>query len=961
MEGSMASRPPSGYQIRKVHPTLGELQRYTLNKPLTFRCSRCQRTNMSSSVVTIGGDWSRLLCGHCYGGSVGSGKSVAPKAKAAGTSARAQPETHRPASPLPRDMVWLAALHRSVAERKELSPSEQELYRRRAGEPSSIAAIRYAEGLLEIEVRIAELTGGRAAETLSRTRDELALRRVEASESFRASRRHVRGEHASADSRPESLPTQVVRDVAGSTFDAALAQVLRRRGLRLVDLDPPATDIWAWLRRHEKPVAPEVPAEVKRLRKLSQADFSREAVADVNRWQYDEALAHPAVAEQWAACADEILAETERAYRSLQADPSGGRGKEVATRLRRAGETHARASARCLEAQLMVEDLQVQAIRIHRARGMPKLRSDCLAEATRAVRKSDSELARQVDRAIEEHRRGCPQRRDCEGRAGCVSSIVEALRFRLAAVELPDNEPPAPNARPVEGVSSTELARCGHERVAFICPDLLKQVPTDLARVIGVVDLAYRGEGRFGFAWVTEYGELGTGAEHAINEHDAWLHATTRGVLDLGGDLSNVHIACRDERAASVVRCVVGARLVPDALGFPVSERTRDLLAALVARSGKTFVDADRCPGPHRGSTAAQRLATVVLEAGRETGGAQAVKSLADEISEDLRETAESRAQLPRLAEAGQWSPAGSKAGELRWTAAVGRAQINGGWCAIPAGMATPPAAGSRLRLAVHHPGHAERDGRAESDVLIRHVGGRRELHGVVWPPGLLPGTLVSFSWRPGGDAILAGTELLPRPERVDELTYRHRYDIRVVVRETAPGAEQGAGVPDLSDAGWVMRTLRKLGHLSPDGSAILAEKALVRNCRELGLPQSRVGRIHPAVEDLIRERRIGRVRGSLDRNGLPSYPPRAGESRVELLRYVPKVVSLAPHPDHRQEARSPRRDHWVDGFVRRLPAGAHASAEQIEAHREAIRAAEVVDRPLRDGFTYVRRHRRAR
>ena len=379
----MASRPPSGYQIRKVHPTLGERQRYTLNKPLTFRCSRCQRTNISSSVVTIGGDWSHLLCGRCYGGSVGSAKSVAPQAKAARASERAQPETHRPASPLPRHMVWLAALHRSVAEGKELSSSEQELYRRRAGEPASIAAIRYAEGLLGIEVRIAELTGGRAAETLSRTRDELALRCAEASESFRASRRHVRGEQASADSRPASLPTQVVRDVAGSTFDTALAQVLRRRGLRLVDFDPPATDIWAWLRLNERPIAPEVPAEVKRLRKLSQADFTREAVADINRWQYDEALAHPAVAEQWAACADEILAEPERVYRSLQADPSGRRGKEVTARLRRDGEAHARASARCIEAQLMVEDLQAQATRIHRARGMPKLRSDCLADAER--------------------------------------------------------------------------------------------------------------------------------------------------------------------------------------------------------------------------------------------------------------------------------------------------------------------------------------------------------------------------------------------------------------------------------------------------------------------------------------------------------------------------------------------------------------------------------------------------
>ncbi|MET7959033.1 hypothetical protein ABZ356_24260 [Micromonospora zamorensis] len=58
----MTSRPPFGYQIRKVHATLGKLQRYALNKPLTFRCVTCRRTNMSRSVVTVSGDWSQLLC-----------------------------------------------------------------------------------------------------------------------------------------------------------------------------------------------------------------------------------------------------------------------------------------------------------------------------------------------------------------------------------------------------------------------------------------------------------------------------------------------------------------------------------------------------------------------------------------------------------------------------------------------------------------------------------------------------------------------------------------------------------------------------------------------------------------------------------------------------------------------------------------------------------------------------------
>ena len=243
----MASRPPSGYQIRKVHATLGKLQRYTLNKPLTFRCATCRRTNVSSSVVTVSGDWSQLLCGGCYG------RQAAPQVSTARTPAprepagRAQPETHRAVSPLPRDMVWLAALHRSVVEGKQLSPSERELHRRRAGEPSSIAAIRYAELLVDLEIRIAGLNGS-AAEELTVTREELALRREEAVDTFRAAC-HARSQATSVSSFEEPVEARVIREVAPHTFDKAFAKALRRRGVRVGALEPPTADVWTWLHR----------------------------------------------------------------------------------------------------------------------------------------------------------------------------------------------------------------------------------------------------------------------------------------------------------------------------------------------------------------------------------------------------------------------------------------------------------------------------------------------------------------------------------------------------------------------------------------------------------------------------------------------------------------------------------------------------------------------------------------
>lgn len=122
-----------------------------------------------------------------------------------------------------------------------------------------------------------------------------------------------------------------------------------------------------------------------------------------------------------------------------------------------------------------------------------------------------------------------------------------------------------------------------------------------------------------------------------------------------------------------------------------------------------------------------------------------------------------------------------------------------------------------------------------------------------------------------------------------------------------------------------------------------------------------RIERIPPAVAGLIQDRRITRVRGGLDSEGLPSCPARTGQTPVDLLRYAPRVVPVGLAADQRKAKPAPRHDHWVDGFVRRLPAGAHASAESIEAHREAVRAAQIVDRALPDGFTYVQRHHRAR
>ncbi|MEH0819849.1 MULTISPECIES: hypothetical protein [unclassified Micromonospora] len=995
----MASRPPSGYQIRKVHATLGKLQRYTLNKPLTFRCVTCRRTNMSSSVVTVSGDWSQLLCGGCYG------QQAAPQAGTARTpaprvpTARAQPETQWTSSPLPRDMVWLAAMHRSVAEGKQLSPSEQELHRRRAGEPPSIAAIRYAELLVDVEARIAQLSGG-AAEELTVTREKLSLRREEAVETFRAAC-HARSRPAPGGSVEEPVEALVIQQVAPHAFDKAFTKALRRRGVQVGALEPPTSDVWAWLQTHDKQTS-ELPAEVKRLRKLNGADFTREAVAEVNRWECDQSMAHPAVAEQWAACTEEILTELARARRSLEVDLSGGRGNGVVPRLRRAGEAYARGSARCLEAQLIVADLLAHASQLHRARKVPKARAESAAEATMAVRQADPALARYVDRAIEEHRRSCPKLSPKEGHAGCASSVAQVVRSRLQPVDLPVNakgEPrePGPGEGSAEEARSTLPPQSAHEAVAFLSPELLEQVPTEVAHVVGVVnpsdsdaddrseafvceavrrqvprDSAYlaavaavdfdRSTGIFGYAWLTEEGELRTGTDRAVDVQDCGVQAICRTALDLVTGTSNVQVICRDDRAAKVVLHVLRAGFVPEALGFPVAGHTRLLLAEVIRHRKRLLVATDSCLDRHRGAAAAAHLADLASRAGRGSEPRSAVQAEADRISQHFGRAVGARLTGPTEEDDHAWWLSDKPRDEdLVWQTALYRMHLQGGWCVLPDGRLPLREDRRRLQLRVEHRDRGPAPTAAMQNVTLRRRGGQWEIGGIRWPKDLLPGTVVTFRWRRGSAHISARTALLPQPERVDDLEFRHRYDRQVVTRETAPGADQDRDVPDLSDASWVMRTLRKLGYLSVDGEAILAEDALVRNCLELGLPPHRADRIGPAVEQLLRAGRLHRVKGSVDYDGRPWYPPRPGHVRTLLLRYVPQIQAVTPQRDITGEWRPHRRGHWVTGFVRRLPAGAQASAEQIDAHRDAVRASELVDRDLPEGFTYVRRHRRAR
>jgi hypothetical protein len=215
------------------------------------------------------------------------------------------------------------------------------------------------------------------------------------------------------------------------------------------------------------------------------------------------------------------------------------------------------------------------------------------------------------------------------------------------------------------------------------------------------------------------------------------------------------------------------------------------------------------------------------------------------------------------------------------------------------------------------------------------------QFEGVEWPADLRPGTLVTVTWQPARDEVVVRTTALGEPLQVDGADYFHEYDPKVVTREFTP---------DKSNRGQVLRAVRKRGRVFDDGSAVLPEAGLAAHC---GLGRGARGTflLRNAVDQLIREGYLTRVAGSVDPAGYPSYPAVDGQKPAEMLFYAP-LVEPVPHP-------SDRGEHWVSGFVRKLPRGAHASDRQVQLHEQAVESAEIDAGSLDPGYTFVKKHHR--
>ncbi|GAA4604130.1 hypothetical protein BJY16_004876 [Actinoplanes octamycinicus] len=222
---------------------------------------------------------------------------------------------------------------------------------------------------------------------------------------------------------------------------------------------------------------------------------------------------------------------------------------------------------------------------------------------------------------------------------------------------------------------------------------------------------------------------------------------------------------------------------------------------------------------------------------------------------------------------------------------------------------------------------------------------------GITWPDDLRTGMVVTISWQSGRDAVVIRTKVLDDPMRIDGVNYYHEYDPKTVTRdfEARP-----------SNRAQVLTTIRKLGRVFEDGSAVFPESELARRSG-LGRGQKGAFLLKNAVDQLIREGYVTRVEGSLDPAGHPSYPAVDGEEPVDLLFYAP-LVEPAQHPSEPDgdPEHHDRREHWVKGFVRKLPPGAQPSEKQLSAYQRAVEN-ELIDEDeeLPPGYTFVKKHHR--
>lgn len=235
---------------------------------------------------------------------------------------------------------------------------------------------------------------------------------------------------------------------------------------------------------------------------------------------------------------------------------------------------------------------------------------------------------------------------------------------------------------------------------------------------------------------------------------------------------------------------------------------------------------------------------------------------------------------------------------------------------------------------------------------------------GVRWPTDVFPGLRVQVQWPRGGTTFRLSTVELEDPVEIDGQLVGHRYDPQVLTRESAPGSSRnGDSSEGLDTSRLVLRTVRRFGLLTTDGHALFDRGALPRGVYGTVPAAHQVVALEQAVARLLAENQLYAATGSRGADGEPHHPPRDGEPPIPLLGYEPNpVVVSRPGVAGGLGTYGTGVEHFVNGFLRRLPAGSEPNDLQRELYREHCRHVGKADGwDLPAGYTFVTPHSRRR
>ncbi|MGK9462454.1 hypothetical protein ACSLFT_20780 [Streptomyces sp. G6] len=268
------------------------------------------------------------------------------------------------------------------------------------------------------------------------------------------------------------------------------------------------------------------------------------------------------------------------------------------------------------------------------------------------------------------------------------------------------------------------------------------------------------------------------------------------------------------------------------------------------------------------------------------------------------------------------------------------------------------------VRLELGHPGGTLDFSDEVQEVTLDLTGETGVLRGIQWPIDFFPGLRIYVQWPRGGTVFRLSTAELEDPVDVDGQLISHHYDPQVLTRDGAPGGSRDGDSSDgLDTRRLVLRAVRRLGRLTPDGHALLDRAALPRGVYAMTPAAQQITALERAVGELLDERHLYAATGSRGADGQPHHPAREGEAPIPLIGYAPDTMVLPrPGAGGHGPVQATGVEHFVHGFLRRLPAGWTPTDAQRAAYREHCRRVGKADGwELPHGYTFVTAHSRRR